>query len=127
QEQSVQGRRLAACVTTNSRYSDQGQYVHTRQTPKRLTKPMGDNTPGAGPSQAFLTLSAARAAVDLPLSTARSALSFAFSVVSCTFSAAFLTPFLILSVVFPMVVLLIILIPPVLHTCPTPCLVSLPD
>src|SRR4029453_14187005 len=80
------------------------------------TRP-GDCPAGAGPAQASLTFSAARsvvsltfsavrAAASLLLSTPRTAASLAFSAPRFTAPAVSLMPFLILSVVFPIIVLL---------------------
>src|SRR4030095_14187627 len=76
-----------------------------------------DGPAGAGPAQASLTFSAARsvvsltfsavrAAASLLLSTPRTAASLAFSAPRFTAPAVSLMPFLILSVVFPIIVLL---------------------
>src|SRR5262245_53316429 len=70
------------------------------------------------------TFSAARAAASLPLSTARTVLSFTFSAASFTVSAASLIPFLILSVVLPMTVLLLMLVLPGFSILPVLCLCS---
>src|SRR2546423_1585944 len=87
----------------------------------------GDCTAGAGPAQASLTFSAAwsvlslafsavRAAASLLLSTPRTAASLTFSAPRFTAPAVSLMPSLILSVVFPMVLLLGVLMPSVLPT-----------
>src|SRR5262249_58869161 len=64
----------------------------------------------AARSVVFWTFSALRAAVFLPLSTARTAASLPFSAACFTAPAASLMLFFILSVVFPIAMLLIVLV-----------------